>query len=103
MKTISQLLAFSKGDVLLTFPTQGIIRNFHMAKCNVKLGELFTVFFGDEEWKNIASNSDSIVEYYKGKLSRTNGLRRSVDSLPVMDELNHRLCFNFCHWLKRDA
>ena len=90
-KTISQLLTFSKGDMLLTFPTQGIIRNFQMAKCNAKLGELFTVFFGDEEWKNIASSSDSIVEYYKGKLSRTNGLRRSVDSLPVMDELNHRL------------
>lgn len=90
-KTVYGILAHSRGDMILTFPTQGIIRNFQMAKRDSKLGKLFSTFFGNDEWKDITPNSDSIVEYYKRKISRINGLTRSVDSLQVRDELNHRL------------
>jgi len=90
-KTVHEMLSFSRGDMILTFPTHGIIRNFRMAKSNSKLGKLFSVFFGDDGWKDVTSTSDSIVEYYKGKMARTNSLIRSIDSLPVKDELNHRL------------
>ena len=90
-KTVHELLAYSRGDMILTFPTQGIIRNFKVAKRNQKMGELFSVFFGDNEWRDVEPSADSIIEYYKIKISQTNGLRRLVDSLQVRDESNRRL------------
>jgi len=90
-KTVYELLTYCKGDMILTFPTVGIVRNLNIAKHNRKMGRLFFDFFGENGWRDVASNADSIVEYYKARVSRTNELKRSVDSLSVRDESNHRL------------
>jgi len=90
-ETVYRLLIHSKGDLIITFPTQGIIRNFQMAKQNEKLGSLFSAFFGDDKWKNVAASADIIVDYYKRKISQTGSMRRSVDSFTVRDESNRRL------------
>jgi three-Cys-motif partner protein len=90
-KTIQNILTIGKGDIIVTFPTQGIIRNLELAKDNPKLGELFLTFFGDEEWRNITAEADAIIDYYKSKFSQADGFIRAVDNVVVRDDLNHRL------------
>jgi three-Cys-motif partner protein len=85
--TLYSLLVHGKGDLILNFPTLGLIRNFNQTKSESAL----TAFFGDMEWKNVAPNPDNLVEYYKNKMAVVEGFRRTVENLPVMDELNHRL------------
>ena len=85
--TLYSLLTYGKGDLLLNFPTSGLIRNFNLPKSETAL----TAFFGDTEWKNETPNPGTLVEYYKNKIAVVGGFRRTVDNLPVMDELNHRL------------
>ena len=86
-KTLYSLLVRGRGDLILNFPTSGLIRNFNQTKSESAL----TAFFGDTKWKNIAPNPDNLVEYYKNKIAVVEGFRRTVDNLPVTDELNHRL------------
>jgi len=85
--TLHMLLVHGKGDIILNFPTSGLIRNFNQTKSE----RVFTDFFGETEWKNVAPTPDSLVEYYKSKIAVTDGFRRTVDNLPVLDESNHRL------------
>lgn len=90
-KTIHGLLTHCRGDMILTFPTSGIVRNINMAKENEKLVQLFSAFFGDDGWKALEGDGDEVVEYYKSKLVNINGFRKAVHNIPVKDEMNHRL------------
>lgn len=85
--TLHKLLVHGKGDVILNFPTSGIIRNFNQSKSERALAE----FFGDNTWKEMSPTADNLVDHYKGKIACADGFRRAVDSLPVTDESNHRL------------
>jgi three-Cys-motif partner protein len=84
--TLHTLLAHGRGDLILNFPTLGLIRNFSLPKSESTL----TAFFGDAKWKNVDPNPDNLVEYYKNRIAVV-GYGRTIDNLPVMDELNHRL------------
>jgi len=83
--TLQKLLTHGKGDVILNFPTSGIIRNLDIAK------DALTQFFGDENWCNINPSSDDLIQYYMNKISHADGYARNVDNIPVIDESNHRL------------
>jgi three-Cys-motif partner protein len=85
--TLHSLLVHGKGDLILNFPTLGIIRNFNQSKSESAL----TAFFGDIRWKNVVPNPDNLIEYYKSKISAVKGFGTRVDNLPVTDELRHRL------------
>lgn len=85
--TLHKLLVHGKGDIILNFPTSGLIRNFNQAKSE----RVLTDFFGGTEWKDVTPTSDNLVEYYKSKMVLVDGFRRNVDNLPVLDESNHRL------------
>ena len=85
--TLHKLLVHGKGDIILNFPTSGIIRNFGQTKSERAL----TDFFGNNVWKEMNPTADNLVEYYKNRIAVADGFRRTVDSLPVTDESNHRL------------
>lgn len=85
--TLHKLLVHGKGDIILNFPTSGIVRNFSLPKSEEALAD----FFGDSVWKEISPTADNLVEYYMNKIASTDGFRRAVDNLPVIDESNHRL------------
>lgn len=84
--SLYNLLVHGKGDLILNFPTLGVIRNLNLTQSESALA----AFFGDKEWKNVV-NPDNLVEYYKNKIAVVKGFGTTVDSLPVTDELNHRL------------
>lgn len=82
--TLQKLLVHGKGDIILNFPTSGIIRN-----ANIDWSErALTDFFGDDSWCEINPNSDDLIKHYMNKIA---GYRKVVDNMPVVDELNHRL------------
>jgi three-Cys-motif partner protein len=85
--TIYRLLVHCKGDIILNFPTAGIIRNLDIDKSRQTL----TDFFGDDQWIEINRTSDDLIQYYMNRIAYAGDYRRSVDNLPVTDELNHRL------------
>jgi three-Cys-motif partner protein len=82
--TLHKLLVHGKGDVILNFPTLGIIRNIPLERSKRKL----TDFFGDKSWREIPPNSDDLVQKYMNKIA---DYRKVVKNMPVVDELNHRL------------
>jgi three-Cys-motif partner protein len=84
--TLWTLLAHGRGDIILNFPTSGIVRNFAIEKSENALNE----FFGDKQWRNVSPSAEDLLEYYKRKIACV-GYSRVVDNLPVYDELNHRL------------
>ena len=82
--TLNNLLVYGKGDIILNFPTSGIIRNINVDKSKRTL----TDFFGDNQWCEINPNSDDLIKHYMNKIAC---YRKVVDNMPVVDELNHRL------------
>lgn len=86
-RTLHTLLIHGKGDIILNFPTSGIIRNLSIAKSKKAL----TDFFGDNKWCEINPNADDLVNYYMNKIAYVDGYRRAVDNLSVTDGSNHRL------------
>jgi three-Cys-motif partner protein len=82
--TLHKLLTYGKGDVILTFPTMPIIRNLKVPESESAL----TDFFGDNSYRQVKPNAETILEYFIRKISR---YRSEVDSLPVKDEQNRRL------------
>ncbi|MCJ7505129.1 three-Cys-motif partner protein TcmP [Candidatus Bathyarchaeota archaeon] len=89
--TVETLLKSSRGDMILTFSTSGILRNIGEAKDHDALGETFTRFFGSEDWRNLEVNGDSLVQFYKSRLANVDGKARTTYNIPVKDESNHRL------------
>lgn len=87
--TLEKLLTHCKGDLILNFPTSGIIRNLSKPESEKALSS----FFGDENWHNIDKTPDAILGYFIDKIAftRVEGRPRTVDYMPVLDELNHRL------------
>jgi three-Cys-motif partner protein len=85
--TLHKLLVHGKGDIILNFPTSGIIRNFSQPQSEKALSD----FFGDSGYKEISPTADNMVEYYKNKIASADGFRRTVDNLPITDESSHRL------------
>ena len=86
--TLEKLLKRSKGDLILNFPTSGIIRNLTNPEC----ADVLTGFFGDDTWHGL-KNTDGVLQYFMNKISliSVEGRTRTVDYLPVFDEYNHRL------------
>ena len=81
--TLHQLLVHGKGDIILNFPTSGIIRNIKLDRSERTL----TDFFGDNSLLEI-TNSDDLIKHYMNKIAFYG---KTVDNLPVTDEFNHRL------------
>jgi three-Cys-motif partner protein len=90
-KTISAMLTHTRGDAIINFPTMGIVRNLPNAKRNQKFGETFTMFFGDQGWKDIGPDPDDAVEYYMMKIAQASKFPKKVDSLSIRDESSKRL------------
>ena len=85
--TLHKLLVHGKGDIILNFPTSGIIRNLTVVQSKKAL----TDFFGDDYWCKINPTANDLINYYMNKIAHADSYRRVVDNLPVMDEFNHRL------------
>jgi len=82
--TLQKLLVHGKGDIILNFPTSGIIRNIPLERSKRKL----SAFFGDKSWREIPPNSDDLIQNYMNKIAV---YRKAVDNMAVVDESNHRL------------
>jgi three-Cys-motif partner protein len=63
--TLQKLLSHCKGDLILNFPTSGIIRNLAVPESKNAL----TSFFGDETWAEIDRNPDAIVKHFINHIS----------------------------------
>lgn len=87
--TLQKLLSHCKGDLILNFPTSGIVRNLNIPESH----DVLSSFFGDENWDDVQKDTDSILSYYMQKIQSiyVGGKSRSVEYLPVLDEQNHRL------------
>jgi len=86
-RTLHTLLTHGKGDIILNFPTSGIMRNLNIAKSKKALAD----FFGDDSWCEVNPNTDNIINYYMKKIEYVDGYRRTVDNLSVTNESNSRL------------
>jgi hypothetical protein len=85
--TIERLLTHCKGDLILNFPTSGIIRNLGIPESWQALID----FFGDDTCLKLERNPDAIIEYYMQRITMAyvGSKGRAVEYLPVYDEFNH--------------
>lgn len=82
--TLHQLLMHGKGDIILNFPTMGILRNINKNESKDTINN----FYGDSSWQDINPSADDLIKHYMSKIA---GYNKAVDFISVINETNTRL------------
>ncbi len=76
---MKRLLSIQTADIFFTFMTPYIARHQSAVKTNESMAETMTLFFGNQNWKDL-KNGDELLEQY---ISQMKGFKKHVLSIPI--------------------